>query len=82
MAVAENTSAGKLPKVKRPDRRRAEAALWRAAQAEGRASVPIMVMPGFWLPSPLLVLVLDFPISDYENEDDDADEGLAVLATN
>jgi hypothetical protein len=29
--------------VMRPDRRRAEAALWRAAKAEGRALVPILV---------------------------------------
>jgi len=30
-------SGGKGSTVKRPDRRRAEAALWRAAKAEGRA---------------------------------------------
>ena len=33
-------SVGRRSTVKRPDRRRAEAALWRAAKAEGRAPGP------------------------------------------
>jgi hypothetical protein len=41
--VAEFPEPRKVQTVKRPDRRRAEAALWRAAKAEGRAPAPLVV---------------------------------------